>query len=285
MFRTIASNVWAFDLEWVPCPDSGRRVYDLPAELPDDDVRRVMWARGGASEEEPQPFLKYALCRVVSAAVVIRRQREDGRVTVALASLPHPDQPAMAERDLLTRFLTQLGQEEPKPQLVGFNSRAADVPILVQRGIIQGVAAGAFCHRPNKPWEGVDYFYKGSEWHVDVKEIVAGWGKGTPSLHELAAAGGIPGKMGTTGDDVLGLWLAGDVRRIVEYNQYDALTTYLVWLRTALFAGLLSPQGHADEEQRLRDMLGRRVAAGESHLQLYLDKWQALSGPGWATVG
>ena len=29
MFRTIASNVWAFDLEWVPCPESGRRVYDL----------------------------------------------------------------------------------------------------------------------------------------------------------------------------------------------------------------------------------------------------------------
>ena len=169
--------------------------------------------------------------------------------------------------------------------MVGFNSRTADVPILVQRGIIQGVAAGAFCHRPSKPWEGVDYFHKNSEWHVDVKEIVSGWGKGTPSLHELAAAGGIPGKMGTTGDDVLGLWLAGDVRRIVEYNQYDALTTYLVWLRTALFAGLLSPQGHADEEQRLRDMLGRRVAAGESHLQLYLDKWQALSGPGWATVG
>jgi len=68
------------------------------------------------------------------------------------------------------------------------------------------------------------------------------------------------------------------VRRIVEYNQYDALTTYLVWLRTALFAGLLSPQRHADEEQRLREMLGRRVADGEAHLQAYLDKWQGLSG-------
>ena len=278
MFRTVASNVWAFDLEWVPDPPSGRRVYDLPADMPDDDVRQVMWARGGATPEEPQPFLKYALCRVVSAAVVVRRQREDGRVTVALATLPHLGEPAMAERELLSRFLTQLGQEAPKPQLVGFNSRTADVPILVQRGIIQGVMAGEFCHRPGKPWEGVDYFHKSSEWHIDVKEIVSGWGKGTPSLHELAAAGGIPGKMGTTGDDVLGLWLAGDVRRIVEYNQYDALTTYLVWLRTALFAGLLSRQDHAAEEERLREMLCRRVAAGECHLQAYLDKWQALSG-------
>jgi len=285
MFRTIGDNVWAFDLEWVPDPESGRRVYDLPADMPDDDVRQVMWARGGASAEEPQPFLKYALCRVVSAAVVVRRQRDDGRVSVSLASLPHLDQTAMPERELLTKFLTQLGQEDPKPQLVGFNSRTADVPILVQRGIIQGVAAGEFCHRPNRPWEGTDYFYKGSESHVDVKEIVSGWGKGTPSLHELAAAGGIPGKMGTTGDDVLALWLAGDVRRIVEYNQYDALTTYLVWLRTALFAGLLSPQRHADEEQRLREMLGRHVAAGEAHLQAYLDKWQGLSGHWQTSVG
>ena len=154
----------------------------------------------------------------------------------------------MAERELLSRFLTQLGQEEPKPHLVGFNSRTADVPILVQRGLIQGVAAGAFCHRPGKPWEGVDYFHKSSEWHLDVKEIVSGWGKGTPSLHEFAAASGIPGKIGTTGHDVHALWRAGDIRRIVEYNQFDALTTYLVWLRMALFAGLLTPEGHACEE-------------------------------------
>lgn len=279
MFRTVANNIWAFDLEWVPDPPSGRRVYDLPAAMPDEEVLQVMWAKGGASEEEAQPYLKYALCRVVSAAVVVRRQRDDGRMTVALASLPHLGEPAMPERELLTRFLTQLGQEEPKPQLVGFNSRSADVPILVQRGIIQGVMALEFCHRPNKPWEGMDYFAKGSEGHIDVKEIVSGWGKGTPSLHEFAAACGIPGKMGTTGDDVIDLWLAGDVRRIVEYNQYDALTTYLVWLRTALFAGLMSPETHAAEEQCVRDLLRRRIQAGEVHLQLYLDKWQALSGP------
>lgn len=276
MFRTVANNVWAFDLEWVPDPPSGRRVYDLPADMPDAEVLQVMWARGGASEDEAKPYLKYALCRVVSAAVVVRRQRDDGRVTVALASLPHLGEPAMPERELLTRFLTQLGQEEPKPQLVGFNSRSADVPILVQRGIIQGVMALEFCHRPNKPWEGMDYFAKASEGHIDVKEIVSGWGKGTPSLHEFAAACGIPGKMGTTGDDVIDLWLAGDVRRIVEYNQYDALTTYLVWLRTALFAGLMSPETHAVEEQCIRDLLLRRIQAGETHLQLYLDKWRAL---------
>ena len=275
MIRTIANNVWAFDLEWVPDPPSGRRVYDLPAGMPDDEVLQVMWAHGGAADDDPQPFLKYTLCRIVSAAVVVRRQREE-RVTIGLASLPHVGEAAMPEAELLTLFLNQLGQEDPRPQLVGFNSRAADVPILVQRGVVNRLNAVNFCHRPAKPWEGVDYFAKGSEWHVDIKEIVSGWGKGTPSLHEFAASCGIPGKMGTAGDDVLALWRAGDVRRIVEYNQYDALTTYLVWLRLALFAGLLSPEGHAAEEERLREMLCRRILAGDGYLQCFLDKWDAL---------
>ena len=275
MFRTVANNVWAFDLEWVPDPLSGRRAYDLPADTPDADVLEVMWSHARTSEEEPQPFLKYVLCLALSTEVVVRRVRDDGRLSLVLASLPHAGESAMPERELLTRFLTQLGQEEPKPQLVGYSSRSADLPILVQRGIAHGIMALDFCHRPNKPWEGIDYFAKG-DGHIDVKDVVSGWGKGTPSLHEFATACGIPGKMGTTGDDVLGLWLAGDVQRIVEYNQYDALTTYLVWLRTALFAGLLTPEAHAAEEECLRDMLRRRIAAGDAHLQLYLDKWSAL---------
>lgn len=278
MIRTLAEHLWAFDLEWVPDPPSGRRAYDLPSGMPDDEVLQVMWAHGGATDEEPQPFLKYTLCRVVSAAVVVRRPRPDGSSALALTSLPHADWPAMTERDLLSRFLTALGQEDARPQLVGYNSRAADLPILLQRGIANGLAAPALCWRPAKRWEGLDYFDKYGEGHIDLKEVIAGWGKGTPSLHEFATACGIPGKMGTTGDDVLALWRAGNVRAIVEYNQYDALTTYLLWLRLALFAGLLSGEGHAAEERCLREMLARRAAAGEEHLGRYLEKWAALQG-------
>ena len=277
MIRTIASNVWAFDLEWVPDPASGRRVYDLPADLPDEEVLQVMWANGGASDDEPQPFLKYTLCRVVSAAIVLRRQRPDGRVTVALAALPHVGNPPLPEKELISLFLGQLGREDPKPQLVGFNSRTADLPILVQRGIVNGVHAVEFCTRPAKPWEGADYFAKGYDWHIDIKDIVSGWGKGTPSLHEFAAAAGIPGKIGTTGHDVHALWRAGNIRRIVEYNQFDALTTYLVWLRMALFAGLLTPESHACEEEYVRELLAKRVAAGDEYLQAFIDKWAALN--------
>ena len=38
MLKIVPQEVWAFDVEWVPDPASGRRVYGLPASLDDDEV-------------------------------------------------------------------------------------------------------------------------------------------------------------------------------------------------------------------------------------------------------
>ncbi len=70
--------------------------------------------------------------------------------------------------------------------------------------------------------------------------FLAGTGKATPSLHELATLSGIPGKINMDGRRVAELWLEGNFEGIVQYNQCDALTTYLLWLRTAHFAGFFT---------------------------------------------
>lgn len=275
MFRTVSNHVWAFDLEWVPDLASGRRAYNLPLDMPDDEVYATMWAAAGATPENPRPYLKTMLCRVVSMAVAIRRVYDGDRVTLTLYSLP-PDGP-MDEGELIGRFLRGLGETNPKPQIVGFNSREADLPILIQRGIAQGVAAAGFSRRPEKNWEGLDYFSKYNDGHIDLKEVVGGWGKATPSLHEFASACGIPGKIDTSGGTVIDLWLAGDVRRIVEYNEFDALTTYLVWLRTAHFTGHFSDAAYEAEVERVRELLNKRIGDGQTHLERYLARWEELA--------
>jgi predicted PolB exonuclease-like 3'-5' exonuclease len=126
MFKTIGKRVWAFDLEWVPDPDAGRRVYDLPNEMSDADVIQEMWKKGGATEENPQPYLKTVLCRVVSVAVVSRECQDNGEIKLELRSLPKADEP-LEEAKLISKFFTVLGKE--KPQLVGFNSSNSDLPI------------------------------------------------------------------------------------------------------------------------------------------------------------
>jgi len=277
MFKAVANEVWAFDAEWVPDPVAGRVLYGLSAALTDREVAEEMWQRNGATEDDPMPYLKTLLCRVVSIAVIIRRVALDGAVTLLLHALPeHVDSAVDCdEAVILSRFLTGVGQR--KPQLVGFNSHAADLKIFIQRSIVQGISVPAFCARPDKPWEGKDYFARGNEWHIDLKDIVSGWGKATLSLHELATLSGIPGKRDVDGQHVAGMWLAGDVKGIVQYNVCDALTTYLVWLRIAHFGGFFTAQAYHDEQERVRVLIAEKAQSPwYEYLLAYRQEWDRL---------
>ena len=79
MFKSVKDRVWAFDAEWVPDPQTGRAVYGLDAELADEEVVAHMWQRGGATENEPRPYLKTILCQVVSISVLARYVEVRGR--------------------------------------------------------------------------------------------------------------------------------------------------------------------------------------------------------------
>jgi predicted PolB exonuclease-like 3'-5' exonuclease len=278
MFKTVANELWAFDSEWTPDPVAGRRLYHLPDEMSDREVIRQMWKQGGATPEQPHPFLKLALCRVVSIAAVIRMVRPDGSVQLELKSLPKLEESGATqdEAEMLALFLNTVGHRGP--QLVGFHSHAADIKIMMQRAIIKGVSAPTFCKRPDKPWEeGTDYFSKYSDDHVDLKEIVSGFGQATPSLHELATLSGIPGKLGVAGDDVAQMWLDGKLKEIVAYNETDALTTYLVWLRVAHFAGFFTDEQYEQEQNLVRGLIAEKLQdSGDDHLKAYQEEWARL---------
>ncbi len=278
MIKKIPDRVWAFDCEWVPDPLAGRLLHGLPDSTPDADVMRRMWDEGGADEIDPTPYLKTAVCRVVSIAAVERLERR-GEVQLSLNSLPHDvgDPGQTSEASVLGKFLEGIGDR--RPQLVGYNSFNADLKILIQRGVIQGIRAAGFCDRPNKPWEGIDYFARGGEGHVDLKEVWSGFGKGTPSLHEMAVQSGIPGKLDIDGNAVADLWLGGDLRRIVQYNETDALTTYLVWLRLAHFAGKFTGAQYKQEQDRVRALIATEIEKpGREHLSHYQEAWDRLDG-------
>lgn len=276
MFKTVHDCVWAFDAEWVPDPKTGRAVYGLPPTMADDSVQEEMWRRGGGDEENPRPYLKTAFCRLVSIAAVIRSVETEP--PLQLYSLPSRGAAGgeLEEGDLIGRFLEGVGRHHP--QLIGFNSRNADFPILLQRGLVHGVSAPEFSRRPDRPWEGVDYFSHG-EWHIDLAEILGARSRDSrPSLHEIATACHIPGKFSTGGGDVADLWRAGQIDEIVRYNEFDALTTYLVWLRLAHFGGFFTSEQYAREQELVEEFLRREGAAGsrKEHLSAYLEEWLRL---------
>lgn len=287
MFKSVKDQIWFFDCEWVPDPKAGRLLYNLPSSVSDEEVLKEMWSRGGATEDNPQPFLKTVLCRVVSVAALMRKVApasanlpEEERVKLHLLWLPRDleDAESRSEASIVGTFINAVGK--CKPQLVGFNSRASDLKILFQRAVINGISAPEFCSRPDKPWEGVDYFSKDSDWNVDLMDCLGGWsGRGAPSLHEVAVLSGIPGKMDVSGDDVASMWMSGRWREIVEYNCYDALTTYLVWLRMAHLGGYISDEEYETEQMVFTNMLIEEAEKpGLAFLLKYLNEWNRLEG-------
>lgn len=276
MFKTVKENVWAYDVEWVPDVKAGQMLYGAGSELTDEEVMSVMWRNGGATAENPQPYLKTVMCRIASIAVVRRKQTSSG-VALDLLSLPRNTDSSEYEDEggMLKRFLDAVGQR--CPQLVGFNSSNADLKILIQRAVVNGLSSEAFCRPPVQSSEGVDYFARDSEWNIDLMRILGGWGKNTPSLHEIATLSGIPGKLGLDGGDVSRLWLKGDRKGIVDYNECDAITTYLLWLRVAHFAGKFSDEEYGVEQSRVRELLDHESGKpGKLHLAEYLAEWDRL---------
>lgn len=278
MFKNLFDKVWAFDIEWVPDPLAGRLLYGLEDEgLSEREVIERMWAEGGATDADPRPFLKTVVSRIVSI-VVVQRKFERGAVQLDLLTLPRDasDPAQTSEGHMLRTFLNAVGEHQP--QLVGFNSYDADIKILIQRSIVNGISAPGFNDRPNKPWEGNDYYVRGQDCHVDIKQIVSGWGKGTPSLNELATLSGIPGKFEMDGDAVAETWLAGDHQSIINYNECDAVTTYLLFLRVAHFGGKLTQGQYLQEVELVRELLEREGAhPGKEHLIRYQEKWDRIT--------
>ena len=133
MFKSVKKDVWVFDVEWVPDPEAGRRLFELPEDTPDIDVLKQMWEEGGADEENLIPYLKNSICRVVSIAAVILTEKGNGNVALSLTSLPHKvdDPKQTAEVEIISSFLNAVGDK--KPQLAGFNSAYTDLKLLVQR--------------------------------------------------------------------------------------------------------------------------------------------------------
>ncbi len=279
MFKFVHPLIFSFDVEWVPDPVAAACLFDCPTETPAEREQAIkrLWEHGGATVESPQPYLKTILCRVVTLAGVLREVKPGAKEPqLRLISLPlRTDLPwREQEKSILQGFFEAVGSK--KPQLVGYNSSQADVPILVQRGIVNGLHCPGFSRRPDKPWEGVDYFSTHGDHSVDLAPLLGRFNQ-MPSLNEVARLSGIPGKIDTHGGGVAELWLQGKLDEILAYNECDAFTTHLVWARFAHFGGFLTAAAYEGEQRAVRDLITSLVENGKPHLQRFLDEWDRLA--------
>ena len=276
MIKSIQPTLFSFDVEWIPDPLSAEILHGVKDDPPQsyEDSFHQLWQHNGATEENPQPYIKTILCRIVSICGIYREVKE-GTVDLKLVSLPadYTDSEQCKESKILTGFLRAVGRS--KPQLVGYNSVNADIPIIMQRSVVHGLNSFGVGSRPEKPWEGIDYFSNHSDFHIDLGACM-GKGIQTPSLHQAATLSGIPGKIDMDGQSVPEMWIQNRLDTIIHYNEFDAFTTHLLWARVAHFSGLLSDSAYDQEQLLVRELLKQEIENGKVHLKSFIDEWDRL---------
>ena len=256
-------NVLVFDIETIPDTDAGRRLYGLEG-LEDREVGEVMFSRRRRETEGSSDFLRHHLHRVVAIAAVLS---SGGRLTVW--SLGEPDS---AEAELIRRFFE--GIDKYTPQLVSWNGRGFDLPVLHYRALLYGVQAPRYWETgaEDQSFRWNNYLNRFHERHTDLMDVIAGYeARASAPLAEMAGILGFPGKMGMSGADVWEHFLAGNIEGIRNYCETDVLNTYLIFQRFQLIRGRLTEAEYAADCLRVRRML---EAEDKPHLHEFLRAWK-----------
>jgi predicted PolB exonuclease-like 3'-5' exonuclease len=128
-----------------------------------------------------------------------------------------------------SRFL-----DERKPDLVTYNGRGFDLPVIAARCLRHGVPLRHY-------YRSRDIRYRYSpDGHLDVMDYIADFGAAKPSrLDIIAKLCGMPGKVGVAGHDVGPLVHAGRIDEVRNYCLCDVVQTAGVFLRVQLVRGEL----------------------------------------------
>lgn len=143
------------------------------------------------------------------------------------------------EATVLEEFAAFVGKAQP--EIVTFNGRSFDMPVLVNRCLRHGVPFGAyFAHR--------DYRYRFSDkGHIDLAEVLTDHGASRrPSLDAVARLVGMPGKLDVDGSMVESMHEQGRIDEIQTYCLHDVVQTAFVFLRTQLLMGQVDPDAYRE---------------------------------------
>ena len=163
------------------------------------------------------------------------------------------------ERGMLEDFSRFVGRHQP--DLVTYNGRSFDLPVLTLRALRHGVS--------------MSWYYNGrlrnrytEEGHLDLCDTLTDHGAARPvSLDALARLIGLPGKGEVDGSQVEGLYNGGQLATIKRYCLADVAQTALLFLRFRLLQGMLdwgeyqklatALMDHLRADARTGDLMGK----------------------------
>lgn len=258
--------VLAFDIETVPDVAGIRRLYELPAELPDREVAEIAFQR--RRTQTGSDFLGPQLQRVAVISCVLRDA--DG---IKVFSIGAPD---TSEKEAIQRFFD--GVEKLVPQLVSWNGGGFDLPVLHHRSLIHGVTAPRYWDwgDGDRDFRSNNYLNRFHTRHLDLMDVLASFqARACAGLDAMARLCGFPGKLGFDGSEVHAAYQAGRIDDIRRYCETDVLNTHLLYLRFQQLRGTMSAGQYAAEVSLAREKI---AVSTEPHWCEFIAAWDAAGG-------
>ncbi len=253
--------ILAFDIETVPDVDGIRRLYGLPASLPEREVAEIALQKRRA--QTGSDFLGPHLHRVAVISCVLREGEG-----IKVFSIGAPD---TLEKEAIQRFFD--GIEKLVPQLVSWNGGGFDLPVLNYRALAHGVAAPKFWDQgeDDRDFRFNSYIGRYHARHLDLMDVLAMYQpRNNAPLDDVAQLAGLPGKIGIGGAQVWSAYLEGRMAEIRDYCEADTANTYLLYLRFQKLRGALTEAQHDKECALLRAALEKLKGA---HWREFLTRW------------
>lgn len=251
-----------FDIETIPDTDGLKKLLDLPADTPAEEVANIAFHQ--RRQHNGSEFLPLQQHRVCAISCVLRSS-EGFRVW----SLGTADE---GEGKLIQRFFD--GIEKYTPQLVSWNGGGFDLPVLHYRSLIHGIQAPRYWDMgdDDREFKWNNYISRYHMRHLDLMDLLAMYQpRANAPLDEIAQLCGFPGKLGMDGSKVWDAYKNGEIEAIRNYCETDVVNTYLVFLRFQLMRGVLNADEHQSEVKLVRDSLEMETAP---HWQEFLAAWR-----------
>jgi predicted PolB exonuclease-like 3'-5' exonuclease len=254
--------ILAFDIETIPDCAGIRRLYELPADLPDQDVAEIAFQKRRV--QTGNDFLPPHLHRIVTIGCVLR---EGNNLQVFSIGEPERDEPATIQK-----FFD--GIEKYTPQLVSWNGTSFDLPVLNYRTLLCGACATKFWDQgsDDPDFRYNNYVNRYHARHVDLMDVLAMYQpRNSAPLDQVAQLAGLPGKLGIGGPAVWAAYSRGEIKKIRDYCEGDCANTYLLYLRFQRQRGVITEEQHKNEFELFRSTLG---ATGKPYWQEFLALWK-----------
>lgn len=224
-----------FQIKTIPDTDGLRLLYDLPKNTSAEDIANI--ALHQQRQQNGTELLPLHLQRICAISCALR-EGENFKVWSLADANASDVQPS--EVDLIQDFFAVLKQY--KPQIISWNGKAFDLPVLNYRALIHGVDASAYLAL--------------SADNLDLATNLSMFNQAdNVPLNDLAKLCGFSGKLGAAVINTWNAYKAGGIGTVCHDCETDVANTYLLFLRFQLMRGQLSCASYEVEIELVRDTL------------------------------